>query len=235
VPSAALLCRRSALASVGGFDPSLTVGEDVDIVWRLIAEGWKVRYAPEAEVLHRPRRTLRGLARQRYGYGTSAPLLERRHAGAAGALQAAPHTLGIWVAAAAGGVPGAMLACGASTGFAATGAADATSAAALARVAANGHLHATRHLARVLVREWLPLLPIACLGSRRARRLVALAFLFDMVGSRNSPARVRDLPLQCALRCVDHVAYSAGLWRAMVAARSPAAAGLRVSRRSRAR
>ncbi|HET6953163.1 MAG TPA: glycosyltransferase, partial [Acidimicrobiales bacterium] len=35
VPTAALLVRRTALASVGGFDPRMRVGEDVDLVWRL--------------------------------------------------------------------------------------------------------------------------------------------------------------------------------------------------------
>ena len=36
--------RRST--AVGGFDPDLRVGEDVDLVWRLVDAGWRVRYEP---------------------------------------------------------------------------------------------------------------------------------------------------------------------------------------------
>src|SRR5690606_10496937 len=40
VPSAALLVRRVAFVEVGGFDARLRYGEDVDLVWRLVAAGW---------------------------------------------------------------------------------------------------------------------------------------------------------------------------------------------------
>ena len=39
VPTAALVVRRSALEEAGGFDPTLRVGEDVDLVWRLVEAG----------------------------------------------------------------------------------------------------------------------------------------------------------------------------------------------------
>ena len=42
VPAACLVVRRAALGE--GFDESLRVGEDVDLVWRLDAAGWLVRY-----------------------------------------------------------------------------------------------------------------------------------------------------------------------------------------------
>ncbi|MGV1007538.1 MAG: glycosyltransferase [Dermatophilaceae bacterium] len=41
VPAAALVARRAALGT--GFAEALTVGEDVDLVWRLHAGGWRVR------------------------------------------------------------------------------------------------------------------------------------------------------------------------------------------------
>ena len=50
VPSAALLARRAALGD--GFDETMRVAEDVDLVWRLAAAGWRVRYEPAAEVAH---------------------------------------------------------------------------------------------------------------------------------------------------------------------------------------
>ena len=52
VPTAALVARREAVAAVGGFDPGMRVGEDVDLVWRLVEAGWRVRYQPEVAVAH---------------------------------------------------------------------------------------------------------------------------------------------------------------------------------------
>ena len=39
VPSAAIICRRSALTAAGGFDETLRCGEDVDLCWRLVEIG----------------------------------------------------------------------------------------------------------------------------------------------------------------------------------------------------
>jgi mycofactocin glycosyltransferase len=80
VPTAALLVRRSAIAG-GGFDPGLRYGEDVDLIWRMIAAGWRVRYDPAAEAGHaEPDRWATMLAR-RFRYGNSAAPLARRHPG----------------------------------------------------------------------------------------------------------------------------------------------------------
>lgn len=83
VPTAALLARRAALTAVARdgavFDPALRVGEDVDLVWRLDAAGWRVRYDPSARVDHHEPATWRGLLARRARYGTSAaPLAQRR-------------------------------------------------------------------------------------------------------------------------------------------------------------
>ena len=93
VPTAALLARRDAVAA--GFDPGLRYGEDVDLIWRMAAAGWRVRYDPAAEVRHaEPDRWARLLAR-RFRYGTSAAPLARRHPG-----QVPPLILQAWPAAA---------------------------------------------------------------------------------------------------------------------------------------
>ncbi len=107
VPSAALVARRSALAELGGFDEALRVGEDVDLAWRAVAAGWSVRYAPEVEVRHPPRPTLRARARQHFDYGTSAAALERRHPGAAVPLRA--NRLMLPAALLGAGMPGGAL------------------------------------------------------------------------------------------------------------------------------
>jgi mycofactocin system glycosyltransferase len=80
VPTAALLARRQALG--GGFDEALRYGEDVDLIWRLTAAGWRVRYEPAVEVHHTAARSLAGILHRRFRYGTSAAPLARRHPGA---------------------------------------------------------------------------------------------------------------------------------------------------------
>ena len=60
VPSAALLVRRAAVGA--GFDDDMHVAEDVDLVLRLHAAGWRLRYEPAAAGRARPphRRCARG-------------------------------------------------------------------------------------------------------------------------------------------------------------------------------
>ncbi|MEP7023464.1 MAG: mycofactocin biosynthesis glycosyltransferase MftF [Actinomycetota bacterium] len=89
VPTAALLVRRSALGT--GFDEALRYGEDVDLVWRLIEAGWRVRYEPSVSVTHAGPASLPGLLHRRYLYGTSAAPLTRRHPG-----RVAPLVLQPW-------------------------------------------------------------------------------------------------------------------------------------------
>lgn len=53
VSGAAMLIRRSAFDSVGGFDHGYFMYmEDVDLCWRLRANGWKVIFEPAAVVTH---------------------------------------------------------------------------------------------------------------------------------------------------------------------------------------
>jgi mycofactocin system glycosyltransferase len=79
VPTAALIVRRAALCDVGVFDAALRYGEDVDLVWRLHAAGWRVRYDPAVQVRHHEPGTWSGLLARRFRYGTSAGPLARRH------------------------------------------------------------------------------------------------------------------------------------------------------------
>jgi mycofactocin system glycosyltransferase len=76
VPAAALLVRRAALPDEP-FDATLRYGEDVDLIWRLIDAGWRVRYDPGVVVEHEERATIR----RRFMYGTSAAPLRRKHPG----------------------------------------------------------------------------------------------------------------------------------------------------------
>ncbi len=52
--AAALLIRADALKAVGGFEPRFFMYcEDVDLSWRLRCAGWRLRYVPQAAVVHR--------------------------------------------------------------------------------------------------------------------------------------------------------------------------------------
>jgi cellulose synthase/poly-beta-1,6-N-acetylglucosamine synthase-like glycosyltransferase len=74
VPTAAVIMRRSALDE-NPFDPRLRYGEDVDLIWRLLDQGWRVRYDPSVVVEHEDHHVLK----RRFLYGTSAAPLKARH------------------------------------------------------------------------------------------------------------------------------------------------------------
>jgi mycofactocin glycosyltransferase len=224
--SAALVARRAALLEVGGFDEDLQIGEDVDLVWRLIKRGCRVRYAPQSVVDHHPRGSLVALVRQRYTYGRSAALLERRHPRCASAIHLTPQTAVIWIAAAVIGPVAAAGAFTASTLSAALSTGGSAGAREVVALAAGGHLRAGRHLARVLIREWLPGAALACLVSSRARRLALVALAVDGMASRSAADRLQP-PLHVAIRAIDAAAYSVGLWRGMLGERSLAAVSVR--------
>ena len=79
VPACNLLVRRRPFLRLGGFDPALTVGEDVDFCWRLQQEGWQTAYRPVGRVYHRHRNRPAAFCRRRFQYGTSEPLLRDLH------------------------------------------------------------------------------------------------------------------------------------------------------------
>ncbi len=79
LPSCNLVVRRDLLQRVGGFDPAMTLGEDVDLVWRLLASGSEGRYLAESTILHDHRVALAALLRRRADYASSEADLQRRH------------------------------------------------------------------------------------------------------------------------------------------------------------
>jgi mycofactocin system glycosyltransferase len=215
LPAAALLGRRDALLELGGFDESMRFGEDVDLVWRLLDAGKRVRYAPSREVLHRPRPNVAGFARQRAGYGASAPELVLRHGNAAAPLRASRHSAAIWGATALLGPRALLPALVASTAIVARRGGDPEQRKALAEVAVRGQAGAAAHLARVLVREWLPLSLAAAPFDRRARGALFAAALVDSLPVWIAAASPAELLRATALHALDRSAYTAGLWGEM--------------------
>jgi mycofactocin system glycosyltransferase len=203
VPAAAVVCRVDALHDIGGFDESLRAGEDVDLVWRLDEAGWRCRYEPAVEVGHDPRPSWTAWARQRMTYGSSAAALARRHPGALAPIRMSGWSVATWaLAALQRPIAGSAVGLG--------------SAAALIRklpdvppraafdLAARGNLHAGDQIAKAVRRIWWPLVAVAALRSRTARRVL----LVSAFAARHP------------VRLADDVAYSIGVWRGIVAERT---------------
>ncbi|MFZ4517267.1 MAG: mycofactocin biosynthesis glycosyltransferase MftF [Microthrixaceae bacterium] len=216
VPAAGVVLRRDAYVQVGGFDPSLRVGEDVDLVWRLGESGWRVRYEPAAEVHHRVRGSVRDWLAQRVAYGTSAALLEERHPGAVAPVRCSPWSAAAWGAVAAGHpVVGAAVVAG--TTAALPQRLEQLPTRESIRLALLGHLGAGRLLARAVTRAWWPFLAVAAPWSRAARRalgLSAAAVVTDAWRTAGgSPDRVGLDPVRFgALTLADDLAYGVGVW-----------------------
>jgi mycofactocin system glycosyltransferase len=234
VPSAALLARRCALGD--GFDETMPVAEDVDLVWRLSAAGWRVRYEPAARVAHdHPARAGQWLRRRAF-YGTGAALLAARHGRAVAPVVLAPESALAWALAVAGGRRGRAAAAGVL----------ALTAVRLARRLARdgerlplgfaavlvlrGQGAAARALSRAVTRHHWPLALGAALVSRRARRGVLGVAAADALLAW-WPHRGRVGPVRFAVgRRSEDLAYGTGLWwgalrardlRALLPARAP--------------
>ncbi|MEI4273695.1 mycofactocin biosynthesis glycosyltransferase MftF [Klenkia sp. LSe6-5] len=227
VPSAALLVRRAALGA--GFDEDMQVAEDVDLVWRLAAAGWRVRYEPAAEVAHEhPARTADWLRRRAF-YGTGAALLAQRHGSAVAPVVMSPWSAAAWGLALAGGAPGAVGAgvvlAGATARLAprlAPRPGDPPPTGLAATLVVRGTWSAGRTLARSATRHHWPLV-VPLLGVRRVRRVVVAAAVADAVGAWWPHRREVGLLRFAAGRRLEDLAYGAGLWRGALRARSPRA------------
>jgi mycofactocin system glycosyltransferase len=79
IPTCNVLVRRKAFLNVAGFNETLSVGEDVDLIWRVIESGYKGWYVPEGRVLHKHRNHWWPFLRRRAQYATSEAMLDKLH------------------------------------------------------------------------------------------------------------------------------------------------------------
>ena len=220
VPGAVIFARRDAIPR--GFDETLWVGEDVDLVWRLCRAGWRVRYAPEVDVWHDHRVRLREFSADRLRYARSLGALSRRHPGAAPAMWVSPGLALTW-ALALTGRPRAALACAAwgtmryrrkvrRLPVAPTALAGAEVARGLA---ATGLA-----LAHAVRRAWAPPLLVLAWRRQRVAALIAAAFAVpvvqDALAARDSDALAAD----AALRLLAELVALAGTWEGCVRGRT---------------
>jgi mycofactocin system glycosyltransferase len=223
VPSAALVCRVDALIEVGGFDESLTVGEDVDLVWRLDERGHTVRYEPSVTIGHRHRTTPWAWLRRRFDYGTSAGPLAKRHPGALAPIEASGWSLATWGLVASGHPLAGGAVVGATAGMLSSKL-DGLSRPmpVAAQLAGRGHLSAGRTIAQGLLRPLWPVtaLTIALIPWRRLKVALLAAVLAPPIIDwiRNRPD-LAPLPY-VGLRLADDIAYGTGVWVGAIRART---------------
>lgn len=218
VPAAVLVCRTEAVRAAGGFDATLRYGEDVDLVWRLVASGGHCRYEPAIEAAHDTRPDLRSWLLQRFRYGTSAAPLAARHPGALAPVRMSGWSAAVWVPVLAGlPVVGAVVAAG--TAAALVRRLRTLPPAESLRLVGLGHLHAGRLIAATLTRAWWPIAVAAALCSRRARRLLGLAVAVNVATSWSAERPALDPLRYAALRLADDTAYGAGVWAGAARAR----------------
>lgn len=82
MPSAAgcsIGIRKSLFDEIGGFDPEIILGNDVDLCWRVQLASYDLNFVPDAVVQYRYRDTFRGIFRQARTYGTAGPTLYRKY------------------------------------------------------------------------------------------------------------------------------------------------------------
>jgi mycofactocin system glycosyltransferase len=212
LPSTVLAVRRTVFADAGGFDETMRVGEDVDLVWRLLDAGAFIRYEPAAIARHRNRPSWAALARQRFGYGTAAARLDRKHPGDVAPVEIPAPMLLAWSSAALGGPlglgAGVAISANETRKLHANLGGDAVDTRVLSLL---GHRHAAQWLAHAVRRAWLPLFLVAAPFSKRARRVLGASMLASVVfdDRRNVLAGF-----------LDDSAYCAGVWRGALLTRS---------------
>ena len=220
LPATVLVLNVQSIRTVGGFDDSIRVGEDVDLIWRLIENGIDCRYVPSIECPHRPRSSMRKMLKQRYDYGTSAALLEKRHPHAASPLRAHALLLTMATTVLMGYLYSAIiLAVPTMAYFVASLRRTTIPTRTRLQLALKAILSTTRLLARAIMRAWWPLFFLASFVSLRIGAMFTFsAFVPPLVGlMRNKPNHpIRYL----VMRILEGLAYGTGVWVGAVRARS---------------
>jgi mycofactocin system glycosyltransferase len=231
LPAACLLVRGTDVCGPGlGFDEELRVAEDVDLVWRLVGRGRRVRYDAGFVVGHDSRPTLRSwLARKAY-YGTGGALLAQRHGS-----QMAPAVVSPVLAVAAVALlaqrrwsaPVALLAtCVTAAGLRGSLPLQSGRSLEAGRLASLGLLSTVSQTAQLVLRHWWPVAAAASVLSSRARWAVLASVLVDALVTPCPPG----VPVvqTVAARRLDDLAYGSGLWYGALRARSTRALRIRL-------
>jgi len=212
VPAAVLVARTHTVKEMNAFDASMRLGEDVDLIWRMVKAGKGIRFDPSVVCQHEPRSSLRGLLKQRFSYGRSAASLDRKHPFTAAPLRAnivmlvpALALLSGYLFLAAALVP-LMIAW-----FCITLRQTRIPISTRTKLAVTGWFSTVRLLTSAVMRCWWP--PVLLIGQfslRVGAVFVFSAFVPAMYGiMRHKPRHTFGYIL---LRILDPMAYGAGVW-----------------------
>jgi mycofactocin system glycosyltransferase len=213
LPGACLVGRTDRLAD--GFDGRMWVGEDVDLVWRLVAGGHRVRYDPAFEAFHDVRTSLSGWMGRKFSYGTGGAALAERHPDNVVTAILSP-SMGLAALAVLARRRWSTPVVLAGTAWAIRALTrsfpDVPERRGLAvRLSLRGLGWTLRQESALVLRHWWPLAFLSALRSRTARRVVVSAMVVDVIATRFERPGLD--PLQTFVgRRLDDVAYGAGLW-----------------------
>ncbi len=220
VPSAVLFVRRAAIDA--GFDESLPIGEDVDLVWRLCAAGWRVRYTPEVSVLHEHPVRLTQFIRRRYLYACSVGMLAQRHPDALPAVWVTPPAALAW-ALAIGGFSRSSAAVViwsiAQTERRLRGL-TSTSHRLAAALVLRGLGQSGVGLSRAIRRAWSPPLLMIAYRCPRVRSVLAAGFAARLVQDALATGNPRTIVSDAPLHILDELIAAVGTWDGCVRART---------------
>lgn len=237
LPSACMLARRSVLAD--GFSEKMRVGEDVDVVWRVVDKGWHVRYDPSVEVRHAVSDRISQWLIRRFTYGSSAGELGVRHPRHMTPAVFTPVSLAITLLLATLRPWPAM----AAAILAWTKADTATQKIAHSEAALVTTVQSAKRTlwgpikqsSALILRHWFPLTAVLFPRSRHVRRLVVAAAVVDTLASwsdiaptsaqwKQSPTGVIGrLVGFFVMRRIDDAGYGLGSWWGAVRSGAPRA------------
>lgn len=222
LPAACLVARTDALGV--GFDPGMRVGEDVDLVWRLVGEGRRVLYVADVQVFHQARTSAWDVLHRRFVYGTSAGDLARRHGTAV-----APAVLAPWSIAAVAALVvqrrWSLPVCALITGHTAERIRRRLPATQhrtrlAGTLTLQGLLAALSQAANLGLRHWWPLGAVAALRSSALRRFLIIGAVLEGIAEHRRSRSQLNLGLFLLARRLDDVAYGTGVWTGAARARA---------------
>jgi mycofactocin system glycosyltransferase len=222
VPGACLVGRVAALGN--GFDATLRVAEDVDLVWRLAGQGWRIRYEPAATARHEHRSALGDWWTRKTYYGTGAHLLAVRHG-----RDVAPAVLSPWAATTAvallaqrrSSLPLALMVSLAAAGRISKkiDRSDERRRIGLA-LTATGVAAALSQSSALMLRHWWPMaFAASCFAPRARRALITAAVLDSALEYQRTDTDLDPIRFAVARR-LDDIAYGLGVWSGALRHRS---------------
>ncbi|MFI7067641.1 mycofactocin biosynthesis glycosyltransferase MftF [Kribbella sp. NPDC050124] len=222
VPSACVVVRVAALGD--GFDTSLRVAEDVDLVWRLHHRGWRVRYEPAAFVHHEHRPEVASWWARKQYYGTGAHHLAVRHG-----KQVAPAVLSPWAVVLVAAIlvqrrwslpVAALISFLVSRRIAGKVQQSPQAGRIGLRLAVEGAAAALSQTSALMLRHWWPLAMVGGLFSSRLRRAVVVAAAVDTTVEYLRTDTDLDPVRFATARRLDDLAYGTGVWMSALKHRS---------------